>query len=166
MNIRGLPAGRPPGRFGPMSMPAPDDAPPAPDEPERHARARAGRASAVLEDYVELIGDLLAEGGEARPTDLARRMGVSHATAIKSVARLKALGLAHSRPYRGVFLTAEGQSLAERVRARHRVVVDLLLAVGVPQAAAERDAEGIEHHVGDEAMAAFARFLRERGAKR
>ncbi|UFN49906.1 manganese-binding transcriptional regulator MntR [Roseomonas sp. OT10] len=139
--------------------PAPHLLPAEDDQAARHASARAGRASAVLEDYVELIDDLLAEGGEARPTDLARRFGVSHATAIKSIARLKALGLAHSRPYRGVFLTPEGHALAERVRARHRVVVDLLLAVGVPAEVAETDAEGIEHHVSDATLAAFARFL-------
>jgi len=51
-------------------------------------------------------------------------------------------------------------SLAVRVRARRRVVVvDLLLAVGVPFEAAESDAEGIEHHVSDTTLAAFARFL-------
>jgi DtxR family manganese transport transcriptional regulator len=49
------------------------------------------------------------------------------------------------------------------VRARHRIVVDLLLAVGVPAEAAEQDAEGIEHHVSDTSLAAFGRFLRRRG---
>ncbi|EHL95736.1 putative transcriptional regulator MntR [Acetobacteraceae bacterium AT-5844] len=128
----------------------------------RHASARAGRASAVLEDYVELIDDLLREEGEARPTDLARRLGVAHATAIKSIARLKVLGLAHSKPYRGVFLTPEGHALAEKVRARHRIVVDLLKAVGVPHDVAESDAEGLEHHVSDTTLQAFEEFLRRR----
>jgi len=99
----------------------------------RFEKARSAQAGAVLEDYVELIDDLLTSGGEARPTDIARRLGVSHATAIKSIARLKREGLATSKLYRGVFLTPEGQELAARVRARHRLVVDLLIAVGVPQ---------------------------------
>jgi len=30
---------------------------------------------------------LLATGGEARPTDIARRLGVSHATAINTISR-------------------------------------------------------------------------------
>lgn len=132
------------------------------DQAARHAQARQARAGALLEDYVELIDDLLAEGGEARPTDIARRLGVSHGTAIKTINRLKREGLAHSKPYRGVFLTEAGQALARRARARHRVVVDLLVAVGVPQAVAEADAEGIEHHVSDAALEAFARFLGRR----
>jgi DtxR family manganese transport transcriptional regulator len=127
---------------------------------ERFEKARSAQASAVLEDYVELIDDLLASGGEARPTDIARRLGVSRATATKCISRLKREGLATSKAYRGVFLTPEGHALAGRVRARHRLVVDLLVAVGVPSECAELDAEGLEHHVSDVALAAFAHFLK------
>ncbi len=129
---------------------------------QRFEKARSAQAAAVLEDYVELIDDLLASGGEARPTDIARRLGVTHATAIKTISRLKREGLVTSKLYRGVFLTPEGRGLADRVRARHRLVVDLLCAVGVPEQYAELDAEGIEHHVSDVALAAFARFLKRR----
>ena len=107
-------------------------------------KARSAQSTAVLEDYAELIDDLIAAGGEARPTDIAR---------------LKREGLATSKLYRGVFLTPAGHELAARVRARHRLVVDLLIAVGVPADCAEQDAEGIEHHVSDVALAAFGRFL-------
>lgn len=130
--------------------------------PERFARAREAQAVALLEDYVEMIGDLIAELGEARVADIAERMGVAQPTATKAVARLKREGLATSRPYRGVFLTEEGAELADRVRARHRTVVELLVAVGVPEEVAELDAEGIEHHVSDEALAAFEVFLKTR----
>ena len=128
----------------------------------RFGKTRSAKSSALFEDYVELIADLLATAGEARPTDIARRLGVSHATAIKTVSRLKRSGLATARPYRGVFLTEKGRALAQRVRARHRVVVDLLRAVGVPSEAAEADAEGIEHYVSDATLQAFSRFLRDR----
>jgi DtxR family transcriptional regulator, manganese transport regulator len=125
----------------------------------RFGKARSAQSTALLEDYVELIADLLANAGEARPTDIARRLGVSHATAIKTVSRLKRTGLATSRPYRGIFLTEKGHTLAERVRARHRIVVDLLRAVGVPTESAEADAEGIEHYVSEATLQAFSRFL-------
>ena len=135
-----------------------------PTQAERFGKARSDRSAALLEDYAELIADLLATQGEARATDIARRLGVSHATAIKSVQRLKREGLATSRPYRGVFLTPAGQELAERVHSRHRTVVALLVAVGVPIDAAESDAEGMEHYVSEPTLAAFGTFLRERGA--
>lgn len=136
--------------------------PTEPTQAQRFGKARTAQSTALLEDYVELISDLLGSGGEARPTDIARRLGVSHATAIKSIGRLKREGLAMAKPYRGVFLTEAGERLAERVRLRHRLVVDLLMAVGVPGEAAEQDAEGIEHHVSDATLAAFGRFLRGR----
>jgi DtxR family manganese transport transcriptional regulator len=140
----------------------PAELPAEPAQAARHSRARSRRASALLEDYVELIDDLLATGGEARATDIARRLGVSHATAIATITRLKASGLATSKPYRGVFLTEAGRTLAHKVRARHRLVVELLLAVGVPAEVAETDAEGLEHHVSEAALAAFERFLKAR----
>ena len=136
-----------------------------PEEPaqaRRFSKARSAQSAALLEDYAELIADLLASAGEARSIDIARRLGVSHATVAKSIARLKREGLVTARPYRGVFLTEAGRALAERVRARHRLVVDVLVALGVPQEAAESDAEGIEHHVSDITLKSFARFLRPR----
>ncbi len=138
--------------------------PAEPTQASRFGKARTAQSGALMEDYVELIDDLLRSGGEARPTDIARRLGVSHPTAIKTIGRLKREGLAIAKPYRGVFLTENGERLAERVRLRHRVVVDLLLAVGVPSEAAEQDAEGIEHHVSDATLAAFGAFL-ERQAR-
>ncbi len=137
--------------------------PAEPTQAQRFGKARSAQSAALTEDYVELIADLLATGGEARLVDIARRLGVSHPTAVKSIRRLKREGLATARPYRGVFLTASGHELAERVRVRHRVVVELLLAVGVPPEAAEADAEGIEHHVSRATLEAFSRFLRARG---
>ena len=141
---------------------APGELPAETTQASRFGKTRTAQSTALLEDYVELIDDLLTMSGEARPTDVARRMGVSHATAIKTIARLKREGLATSKPYRGVFLTPQGHELADRVRARHRLVVEILLALGVPREAAESDAEGIEHHVSETTLAAFGRFLQGR----
>lgn len=150
-----------PGRAEPEAEQA-RELPTEPIQARRFGKARSAQSTALLEDYAELIADLLATGGEARPVDIARRLGVSHATAVKTIGRLKREGLATARPYRGVFLTAAGDALAARVRARHRLVVDLLLALGVPAEEAEQDAEGIEHHVSEATLQAFGRFLHDR----
>ena len=136
--------------------------PTEPIQARRFRQTRSAQSAALHEDYVELIADLLATNGEARPTDVARRFGVSHVTAIKTISRLKREGLATWRPYRGIFLTEEGHKLATRVKARHRLVVDVLLTIGVPREAAEADAEGIEHYVSETTLKAFAEFLRLR----
>jgi len=137
----------------------PSALPAEPTQARRFGKARAAQSSAVMEDYAELIADLVAAGGAARPTDIARRLGVSHATAIKAIGRLKREGLATSEPYHGVFLTQAGEALATQVRARHRVVVAVLEAIGVPPEAAEQDAEGIEHHISEATLQAFEVFL-------
>jgi DtxR family manganese transport transcriptional regulator len=137
--------------------------PAEPTQARRFDQARKARSTALLEDYVELIADLVAATGEARATDIAKRLGVAHPTAIKTIGRLKLAGLVTARPYRGVFLTQSGLDLAKKMKARHRLVVDVLLAIGVPLEAAEADGEGIEHHVSDATLKAFARFIRERG---
>ena len=138
------------------------DMPTEPTQASRFGKAREARSATLIEDYVELIADLLAAHGEARATEIAKRLGVTHPTALKSIARLKREGLATSRPYRGIFLTEAGLALAERVRARHRLMVELLQAVGVPPEAAEADAEGMEHHASEATLKAFARFLEKR----
>jgi len=132
-------------------------------EQARHfGRAREARATEVLEDYAELIDDLVRETGRARATEIARRLGVSHVTAVKAVARLEREGFAVAEPYRGITLTAAGARLAEMCRARHLLVLEMLLALGVPAEDARADAEGIEHHVSPATLAAFRRFLAAR----
>jgi DtxR family transcriptional regulator, manganese transport regulator len=134
-----------------------------PAQADRFSKARSARSASMLEDYTELIGDLIESTGEARTTDIARRLGVAHPTASKTIARLKREGLAKAQPYRGIFLTESGAAMAKSARQRHRLVVDLLLAVGAPREAAEADAEGIEHYVSAATLHAFEAFLRKHG---
>ncbi len=139
--------------------------------PRRKASAKAGDTAAIqrhtrrahaqerAQDYVEAIADLIAEHGEARATDIAKSLGVSHVTVIRTVQRLQRQGLVTTRPYRSIFLTGAGNTLAARAKERHEKVVAFLVALGVPPRAARIDAEGIEHHVGPETLAAIDRFL-------
>jgi DtxR family transcriptional regulator, manganese transport regulator len=127
------------------------------------ARTRKDHAQERAQDYVEMIDELIAKTGEARLTDLARGIGVTHVTANRTIKRLQRQGLVTSQPYRSIFLTTEGRSLAKESRDRHETVVRFLQALGVPAAVAESDAEGIEHHVSRETLAAFVRHLEKRG---
>lgn len=123
---------------------------------------RKAHRSEINEDYVELIADLIDQMGEARPVDIAGRMGVKQPTVSKILARLHREGLVVRRPYRSVFLTDEGRELAETCRERHRLVVSFLVALGLDEATAEQDAEGIEHHVSDRTLEVFADFIAKR----
>ncbi|BAT20485.1 manganese transport regulator MntR [Asaia bogorensis NBRC 16594] len=120
---------------------------------------RAARRNALIEDYVELIADLLAEGHEARQVDIATRLGVSQPTVAKMLTRLANEGYVHRRPYRGVFLTEMGQDVANQAKNRHQIVENFLRALGISEETVRVDAEGIEHYVSDETLAAFHKAL-------
>ena len=122
-------------------------------------QTRREHSTETAEDYVEAIAELSATIGEARAVDLARRLGVSHVTVIRTISRLQRDGYVRTQPYRSVFLTDKGRRLAEASRRRHDIVVEFLRRLGVPEAIAQADAEGIEHHVSPETLAAFLRYV-------
>ena len=126
-------------------------------------QTRREHSTETAEDYAEAIAELSATVGEARAVDLARRLGVSHVTVIRTVARLQRDGYVSTQPYRSIFLTDKGKRLAEASRRRHDIVVEFLRSLGVPEPMAQTDAEGIEHHVSPETLAAFRRHLAGHG---
>jgi DtxR family manganese transport transcriptional regulator len=148
-----------------MSRPSIKPIPPArPAVPpaETFRRSRHDRSVELAQDYVEAIADLTLSQGEARVTDLARRLGVTHVTVNRTLARLQRDGLVNTKPYRAIFLTDNGKQLAEESKERHQTVVAFLRSLGISEKVAELDAEGIEHHVSPETLAAFERQLKKR----
>ena len=128
------------------------------DSAAKFDRIRRAHQSEVAEDYVEMISALIAETGEARTVDLAARFGVTSPTVNAIIRRLQREDLVETRPYRSIFLTEAGKALAESSRARHQIVRDFLVTIGVPETIAEEDAEGVEHHVSEETLAVFAQI--------
>ncbi len=124
---------------------------------EGFRQVREAHRRELIDDYVELISDLIREVGEARQVDMAARLGVSQP--------LATMGLIEMIPWRGVFLTAEGEKLAQESRERHQIVENFLLVLGVSPEIARRDAEGMEHHVSEETLDAFRLFTQKHGAK-
>lgn len=125
-------------------------------------RARQSRRLELVEDYVELIAELIANLGKARQIDIAARLGVAQPTVAKMLKRLADEGFIVQRPYQGVLLTEAGMDLARRSRLRHQIVETFLCAVGISPETARIDAEGIEHHVSAESLEAFERFVNAR----
>jgi DtxR family manganese transport transcriptional regulator len=127
---------------------------------ENLLHTRREHAREVAEDYVEAIADLITETGEARVVDIAERIGVTHVTVIRTIERLRKMGFVKAEPYRAIFLTDKGRTLAATCKSRHETVVSFLRSLGIPERVAEMDAEGIEHHVSPQTLAAFKIALR------
>jgi DtxR family manganese transport transcriptional regulator len=127
--------------------------------PHRFTQTRQDHAIETAADYVELIDELHQTQGEARGADICRVLAVSHVTVSKTLQRLQRDGYVTAKPYRSVFLTEKGKALAESSRERHRLILALLQRIGVPEEIAESDAEGMEHHVSEETLAAIRKYL-------
>lgn len=124
------------------------------------ARVRRDHARETAEDYAELVLQLSDEGLSVRPADLARGLGVSHVTVLRTVERLERDGVLDRDAERGIRLSASGRRMARAARERHALVARFLERIGVPPQIAAIDAEGIEHHVSAVTLKRMGVFLR------
>lgn len=100
-----------------------------------------------LEDYLEVIYHLIQDKGYANTVEIAENLRVKPASVSSMLGRLAARDyLVHER-YRGVRLTDKGVKIAKSVIARHSIISELLLMLGVEGEVAYQDTEGIEHHL-------------------
>ena len=129
-----------------------------------YRKVRADHASETAQDYVEAVSDIVHRHGVCRVKHLAEHMGVSHVTVSRIISRLRDEQFVETEHYRPIRLTAKGERLAAESRRRHEVVLGFLLALGVPEAEAGSDAEGIEHHVGSTTLQCMEQFLQHQPA--
>jgi DtxR family Mn-dependent transcriptional regulator len=73
------------------------------------------------EMYLKSIYELSEENNPVAVSHLAKRLGVSPVSATEMVKRLEKQGLIHHKPYKGVYLTEEGQQRALIVVRRQRL---------------------------------------------
>jgi DtxR family Mn-dependent transcriptional regulator len=107
--------------------------------------------SDAIQDYLREIYKLGADGGRVSVTALAKRQGVSPASASAMVKKLAALELAVHQPYRGIALTNAGEKVALEVIRHHRLL-ELYLAetLGVDVEEVHGEAERLEHALSEE----------------
>tara|TARA_B100001964_G_C14117693_1_gene546871 strand:- start:290 stop:697 length:408 start_codon:yes stop_codon:yes gene_type:complete len=123
-----------------------------------YRNARNAHGTENTEDYLELIGDMLNSSGEARIVDIASKLGITQATANKTIKRLKKQGYIKKEPYRSIFLTLKGQKIASKSKRRHRIVYNFLINLGLSKKIAQLDSEGIEHHVSKFTLIKMKKF--------
>ena len=114
----------------------------------------------AIQHYLRDIYKLQAEEGSVSVTSLARRLGVSPASASAMVKKLAALELAEHAPYRGVSLTPAGERVALEVIRHHRLL-ELYLAetLGLHVDEVHDEADRLEHALSEELEARIDRAL-------
>ena len=111
-----------------------------------------------MEDYLEAILVLGADGGDVHQVAVAKKLGVSQPAVTKAVRKLKELGYIDTEGMH-IILTAAGKTRAAAVYARHCDIREFLLLLGVGAAEAECDACKMEHVIGSATYAAIRKFL-------
>ena len=110
------------------------------------------------EDYLETIY-VLGRDGLVKSTDVAAVLSVSRPAVNKAMGELVAKGLVDKHSYGKIRLTNEGFAAAEKVYARHRLLHDFLVSIGVSEQTAAVDCCKNEHFISEETVEKLSRFM-------
>ncbi len=124
-----------------------------------HERVRRQHASEVSQDYVEAIHEIESAGVAIKVTSLQHIFGVSHVTVIRQLKRLQEQGLITEARSKKICLTKEGKEMAIKAAAKHALLKNFFMELGVTEAQADADAEGAEHHLSEETCHSIQTFL-------
>lgn len=114
-----------------------------------------------MEDYLEVIYELIQEKGYATTVDISSYLNVSSPSVTKMMQKLDETGYLKYEKYRGIKLTNEGIRIARNIRNRHGLLAEFFMLIGIDEETANNDAEGIEHHLHPETMKKLEEFISE-----
>ena len=102
------------------------------------------------EDYLEAILMLRLQKGYSRSVDIAAMLGVTKPSVSIAMKRLRENGYITMERDGHITLTQAGLSIAENMYARHKVLTEFFVALGVSEEIAREDACKIEHDISEE----------------
>jgi Mn-dependent DtxR family transcriptional regulator len=114
---------------------------------------------ARMEDYLEVISELVELKGYATTLEVSRYMNVSAPSVTKMLQRLDENGYLDYEKYRGINLTQKGANLAETIRQKHSILLEFFEILGIEHETANQDAEGIEHHLNPKTIKQLRKFI-------
>jgi Mn-dependent DtxR family transcriptional regulator len=117
------------------------------------------RSSSRMEDYLEIIGELVELKGYATTLDISRYMNVSAPSVTKMLQRLDENGFLEYEKYHGINLTSKGIQVAEGIRQKHGILLEFFEILGIGNETANQDAEGIEHHLNPKTIKQLRKFI-------
>ena len=115
-----------------------------------------------MEDYLEVIYELVLQKGYATTVDISEYLNVSSPSVTSMVKKLHETEFLKYERYRGMSLTDKGNEVAKAIGRRHQILAELFKMIGVQDEIANKDAEGIEHHLHTETLKKLEEFIKAR----
>ena len=112
-----------------------------------------------MEDYLEVISELVELKGYATTLDVSRYMNVSAPSVTKMLQRLDENGYLKYEKYHGINLTVKGNNVADAIRQKHGILLEFFEILGIEHETANQDAEGIEHHLNPKTIKQLRKFI-------
>lgn len=123
-----------------------------------HKSIRAGSSTRV-EDYLEVISELVELKGYATTLDISRYLNVSAPSVTKMLQKLDDVGYLEYEKYRGINLTQKGNQIAGAIRQKHSILLEFFEILGIGDDTANRDVEGLEHHLNPKTIKQLRKFI-------
>ena len=126
-----------------------------------HAKKDEHYQTARMEDYLEVVYELVQYKGYATTVDISEYLNVSSPSVTYMMQRLNESGHLNYEKYRGIRLTDKGTLVAKGIRERHGLLAEFLKIIGVDEDTANKDAEGIEHYLQPKTLVKLEQFLKD-----
>ncbi len=117
------------------------------------------RFTTRMEDYLEVISELIELKGYAIPLDISKYMNVSPPSVTKMLRRLDEKKYIDYTKYQGVNLTRLGKSIANEIRQKHSDLLEFFEMLNIDSFTANQDVEGIEHHLNSKTIKQLRKFI-------
>jgi DtxR family Mn-dependent transcriptional regulator len=116
--------------------------------------------SSSMEDYLEVIHQLIVEHKTARVRDIAEALNVKMPSVTGALRKLSQKGLVNYDPHQYITLTEEGERVAEQVARRHSTIARFLETVlGIDPETADENACRMEHAVDEAVLSRLVQYL-------
>ena len=110
------------------------------------------------EMYLETILRLSQKSGHVRAIDVGEEMGYSKPSVSRAMSLLKQGGYIVIDRDGSITLTDIGRELAEKIYARHTLITNFLISLGVDEKTAAEDACKMEHSISDASFEAIKKL--------
>ena len=110
------------------------------------------------EMYLETILRLSQQSGHVRAIDVGEEMGYSKPSVSRAMSILKQGGYIVIEADGSIVLTDTGREIAEKIYARHTLITNFLISIGVDKETATEDACKMEHGISDASFEAIKKL--------